>query len=101
MAMSTATPADSGVASGLYNTTVQVGGAIGLAVLSSLSNDRAHHLAATGASTASALTGGYHLAFVAAAAAGALAAGLAVVVLRPAAAPVPEVRVEKPVPALD
>jgi MFS family permease len=100
MAMSTATPADSGVASGLYNTTVQVGGAIGLAVLSSLSNDRAHHLAATGASNAAALTGGYHLAFVAAACTGALAAGLAVVVLRPAAVPV-EVPAQEPVAALD
>jgi MFS family permease len=101
MAMSTATPADSGVASGLYNTTVQVGGAIGLAVLSSLSNDRAHHLAANGASTASALTGGYHLAFVAAAGAAALAAALAVVVLRPAQAPAVELPAQEPVPALD
>ncbi len=101
MAMSAATPADSGVASGLYNTTAQVGGAIGLAVLSSLSSDRAHHLAATGASAPSALTGGYHLAFVAAAAAGVLAAGVAVVFLRPADAPAPEVLVEEPVPALD
>jgi hypothetical protein len=83
MAMSAATPADSGVASGLYNTTVQVCGAIGLAVLSSLSTDRAHHLTATGASTASALTGGYHIAFLAAVVAAALAAGLAAVVLRP------------------
>ena len=45
MAMSAATPADSGVASGLYNTTVQVGGAIGLAVLSTLATSRTHHLA--------------------------------------------------------
>jgi EmrB/QacA subfamily drug resistance transporter len=89
MAMSTATPADSGVASGLYNTTVQVGGAIGLAALSSLSNDRAHHLAASGASTASALTGGYHLAFVGAAAAGVLAAAVATLALRPSRAPQP------------
>jgi EmrB/QacA subfamily drug resistance transporter len=101
MAMSAATPADSGVASGLYNTTVQVGGAIGLAVLSSLSTDRAHHLAATGSGTASALTGGYHVAFLAAALAAALASGLAVVVLRPT--PVPEVAayVDEPVAAFD
>ena len=37
---SAATPADSGVASGLYNTTVQVGGAIGLAVLSTVATSR-------------------------------------------------------------
>ena len=101
MAMSAATPADSGVASGLYNTTVQVGGAIGLAVLSSLSNDRAHHLAAAGAGSASALTGGYHVAFVAAAAAAALAAGLAVVVLRPTAVHASDLHALEPVPALD
>jgi EmrB/QacA subfamily drug resistance transporter len=84
MAMSAATPADSGVASGLYNTTVQVGGAIGLAVLSTLATSRTHHLAASGAGRAEALTGGYHLAFLGAAIAAALAAGLATVVLRPA-----------------
>jgi EmrB/QacA subfamily drug resistance transporter len=84
MAMSAATPADSGVASGLYNTTVQVGGAIGLAVLSTLATSRTHHLAAGGAARAEALTGGYHLAFVGAAGAAALAAALATVVLRPA-----------------
>src|SRR4051794_7676064 len=83
MAMSAATPADSGVASGLYNTTVQVGGAIGLAVLSTLATGRTHDLAASGASHAEALTGGYHLAFVGAALAGGLAVALAIVVLRP------------------
>ncbi len=83
MAMSAATPADSGVASGLYNTTVQVGGAIGLAVLSTLATSRTHHLAGAGAGRAEALTGGYHLAFLGAAIAAALAVGLATVVLRP------------------
>ena len=41
LAMSGATPQDSGLASGLVNTTVQVGGAIGLAVLATLAS-RAH-----------------------------------------------------------
>ena len=83
MAMSAATPADSGLASGLYNTTVQVGGAVGLAVLSTLATGRTHHLAAAGAGRADALTGGYHLAFLGAAVAASLAAALATVVLRP------------------
>src|SRR3954471_22025634 len=40
LAMSGATPEDSGLASGLVNTTVQVGGAIGLAVLATLASER-------------------------------------------------------------
>jgi EmrB/QacA subfamily drug resistance transporter len=86
MAMSSATPEDSGVVSGLYNTTVQVGGAVGLAVLSSVSNGRAHHLAAAGAGPAAALTGGSHAAFVLAAGAAVLAAAVAMVALRPSPA---------------
>jgi MFS family permease len=77
MAMSAATPADSGLASGLLNTTVQVGGAVGLAVLATLSSRRTDHLLANGSSVAHALNGGYHLAYIVAAvlAVAALAAG--------------------------
>jgi EmrB/QacA subfamily drug resistance transporter len=63
LAMSGATAADSGLASGLVNTTQQVGAAVGLAVLATLSTSRTNHLLADGESAASALTGGYHLAF--------------------------------------
>jgi EmrB/QacA subfamily drug resistance transporter len=63
LAMSAATPEDSGLASGLVNTTQQVGGALGLAVLATLATTRTNHLLAHGTSTADSLTGGYHLAF--------------------------------------
>jgi EmrB/QacA subfamily drug resistance transporter len=68
LAMSGATPQDAGLASGLVNTTAQVGGALGLAVLATLSTSRSDALKASGHPTASALTSGYHLAFWVAAA---------------------------------
>jgi EmrB/QacA subfamily drug resistance transporter len=63
LAMSGATPQDAGLASGLVNTTAQVGGALGLAILATVSATHADNLLADGEATASALTGGYHLAF--------------------------------------
>jgi EmrB/QacA subfamily drug resistance transporter len=84
LAMSGATPQDAGLASGLVNTTAQVGGALGLAVLATLSTSRSKELVAGGESTASALTSGYHLAFWIAAALVAAAVAVALTVLEPA-----------------
>ncbi|MGH3387605.1 MAG: MFS transporter [Actinomadura sp.] len=61
--MSDAGERDAGVASGLFNTTQQVGGALGVAVLSTLVTARAERLLATGHGTAAALTGGFRLGF--------------------------------------
>jgi EmrB/QacA subfamily drug resistance transporter len=63
LAMSGVEPQDAGLASGLVNTTAQVGGALGLAVLATLSTSHSRHLLAQGHSSAAALVGGYHLAF--------------------------------------
>ena len=81
LAMSGATQSDSGLASGLINTTVQVGGAIGLAVLATLATERTSGLIADGESTASALNSGYHLAYLIGAVLIAVAIGVALAVL--------------------
>jgi MFS family permease len=64
LAMSGATPSDSGLASGLVNTSVQVGGAIGLAVLATLATQRTNTLIADGEQAAVALNSGFHLAYL-------------------------------------
>ncbi len=82
LAMSGATREDAGLASGLVNTSAQVGGALGLAVLATLSATRTRELSAGGASHAAALTGGYHLAFMIGAGLLLIAVGVTATVLR-------------------
>ncbi|MFD7978580.1 MFS transporter [Streptomyces sp. NPDC059071] len=76
LAMSGAREEDAGLASGLFNTTQQIGMAVGVAVLSTLAAARTESLTAAGRPAAEALTGGYHLAF--AVGAGLLVAAFAV-----------------------
>ncbi len=54
---------EAGLASGLINTSQQVGGALGLAVLATVSTTRTENLLADGGNPATALTSGFQLAF--------------------------------------
>ncbi len=63
LAMADATPSNAGLVSGVVNTASQVGGALGLAVLATLSSAQTQGLLDQGADPLVALTDGYHLAF--------------------------------------
>ena len=63
-AMSDVEPQESGLASGIVNTSFMMGGALGLAILASVAASRTSDLLAAGESNAAALTGGYHVAFL-------------------------------------
>ncbi|HEX5191576.1 MAG TPA: MFS transporter [Solirubrobacteraceae bacterium] len=74
---------DAGLASGLFNTAQQVGGSLGLAILSTLAASRTSHLLSSHSATKVAATvSGYHVAFLAAAVMFAVAVALLVVLLR-------------------
>lgn len=81
-AMSDVSPSESGLASGVVNTSFMMGGALGLAILASLAAVRSDNMLATGTDSSVALTGGYHVAFIVGAAFAAAAALLGAVLLR-------------------
>jgi EmrB/QacA subfamily drug resistance transporter len=84
LAMADTSSEDAGLASGLISTTAEVGAALGLAVLATLSSTRSETLTAAGKSTAVALTGGYHLAFAIAGVIVAISVVIACTVMHPA-----------------
>jgi EmrB/QacA subfamily drug resistance transporter len=85
-AMSEVPVSDSGLASGVVNTSFMMGGALGLAVLASLAAARADGATSAGIDAAAALTAGYHVAFMVGAAFALLAAALGALLLRAAPA---------------
>ena len=74
--MSGAKPEETGLASGLVNTSYQVGSALGLAAMVALANSKASSLLQAGSEQIEALNAGFHAAFVGAA----LIAGIATVI---------------------
>jgi EmrB/QacA subfamily drug resistance transporter len=73
---------DSGLASGLLNTTGQVGGAFGLAMLATVAGSRTIDMLHSGASVTSSLAGGYHLAWLVGAGVVVVTLAVAVTLLR-------------------
>jgi sugar phosphate permease len=71
-----------GVASGLLNTSQQIGGALGVALISTVSNERAESLAGGGQLTLDDITGGYNWGFAVASIFALGAVGVAFFVLR-------------------
>ena len=89
-AMNDVEPTESGLASGLVNTSFMMGGALGLAILASIAASRTDSLRDSGDGALQALTGGYHLAFLVGAIFAIVAAVLGTTLLRaemPAPAP--------------
>ncbi len=100
LGMSGANEEDAGLASGLFNTTQQIGMALGVAVLSTLAASRTESLASDGLTAAEALTGGYRLAFAAGAGLLVIAFAVAFTMLRrPDRQAAQEQAADRPVPS--
>jgi EmrB/QacA subfamily drug resistance transporter len=83
IAMSDVPAADTGLASGLLNTSGQVGGALGLAILATIAAARTAALGGSGLAATAALAGGYHMAWLVSACTVVVTIAITVVTLRP------------------
>jgi predicted MFS family arabinose efflux permease len=92
-------PADAGLASGLINTSQQIGGAVGLAVTTTIAAARTASLLHAGHPAAAALTGGFHDAFAVTGALALTAAAIAAGFVRRALAAAPAAPPASPGPA--
>jgi EmrB/QacA subfamily drug resistance transporter len=91
-------PSEAGLASGLINTTQQIGGALGIAVLSSIATSTTEDAVASGDALSSALTDGFQAAFFGAAAIALVGILVSLLVVQRVDLDVPEIEAE---PALE
>jgi EmrB/QacA subfamily drug resistance transporter len=88
-AMSDVSPEESGLASGIVNTSFMMGGALGLAILASLAASRHDSLRSAGHGELASLVGGYHAAFLVGALFAVAGAALGTTLLRTSSAQEP------------
>jgi MFS family permease len=101
LAMEDVPPADAGLGSGITNVSQQIGGALGLAVLSTVATNHTKSLLASHHGLTTSLISGYQLAFLVAAGATVAAILLAFWLLTPRSVrPELELADEEPTPAL-
>ena len=100
LAMEDVPPADAGLGSGITNVSQQIGGALGLAVLSTVATNHTKSLLSSHHGLTTSLISGYHVAFLAAAGATVAAIVLAFALLTPRSAR-PELQLadDEPTPA--
>ena len=87
IAMANVPPADAGMASGIVNTSLQLSGAVGVAVLATVAAEHTRSLLTGGDGARAALLAGYHLAFLVALGCAVVAVAASLVMIRGRRAP--------------